>query len=83
MSDVFDNCRRKTRAEKTKAQERDAKSVADQVKEGVDEAKADAEKALKSSRGMTLIVYTALGISLVVAVMNLIGPLQITRKPPR
>jgi len=76
MSDVFDYYRRRARAEKAKAQARDAKSVAD-------EAKADAEKALKSSRGMSLMVYAALGVSLVVAVMNFIGPLQITRKPPR
>jgi len=77
-------------AEEAKALATEAKSVADQMKEGMDEvksvaeeAKADAEKALKSSRGMSLMVYAALGISLVVAVMNFIGPLQITRKPPR
>jgi hypothetical protein len=75
-------------AEEAKTLATEAKSAADQAKEGVDEAKsvaeeakADAEKALKSSRGMTLMVYAALGISLVVAAMNFIGPLQITRKP--
>ncbi len=83
MSDVFDYYRRRARAEKAKAQARDTKSVADQVKEGVDEAKADAEKVLKSSRGMSLMVYAALDTSLVVAAMNFIGPLQITRKLPR
>ena len=83
MSDVFDYYRRRARAKKAKAQARDAKSVADQVKEGVDEAKADAEKVLKSSRGMSLMVYAALGTSLVVTAMNFIGPLQITRKLPR
>ena len=67
----------------------EAKSVADEAKDGLDEAnsvadeaKADAKKALNSSSGMTLMVYAALGISLVVAAMNFIGPLQITRKPP-
>ncbi len=74
----------------------EAKSVADQAKDGVDEAKsvvdetksvadqakADAENALKSSRGTTLMVYAALIISLAVAAVNFIGPLQITRKPP-
>jgi len=76
-------------AEDAKTLATEAKSVADQAKEGVDEArsvadeaKADAETALKSFRGMNLMVYAALGISLVVAVMNFIGPLQITRKPP-
>jgi hypothetical protein len=76
-------------AEDAKTLATEAKSVAEQAKEGVDEAKsvadeakADAEKALKSSRGMNLMVYAALGISLVVAAMNFIGPLQITRKPP-
>ena len=76
MSDVFDYYRRRARAEKAKAQARDTKSVAD-------EAKADAEKALKSSRGMSLMVYAALDTSLVVAAMNFIGPLQITRKLSR
>jgi acyl-CoA reductase-like NAD-dependent aldehyde dehydrogenase len=77
-------------AEEAKTLATEAKSVADQVKEDVDEAKsvaeeakADAEEALKSSRGMTLMVYAALGISLVVAALNFIGPLQITRKLPR
>ncbi len=60
----------------------EANSVADEAKSVADEAKADAEKALNSSSGMTLMVYAALGISLVVAAMNFIGPLQITRKPP-
>jgi hypothetical protein len=60
----------------------EAKSVADQAKADAEKAKADAEKALSSSRGMTLMVYAALGISLVVAAMNFLGPLQITRKPP-
>jgi hypothetical protein len=73
----------------------EAKSVADQAKDGVDEAKSvadetksvanqakvDAGNALKSSRGTTLMVYAALVISLAVAAMNFIGPLQITRKP--
>jgi hypothetical protein len=76
-------------AELAKTLATEAKSVADQVNDGVDEAKsmaeeakAEAEKALKSSRGMTLMVYAALGLSLVAAVMNFIGPLQITRKSP-
>ncbi|UCH58068.1 MAG: hypothetical protein JSV18_04005 [Candidatus Bathyarchaeota archaeon] len=69
-------------AEAAKALATDAKSAADQAQEGVDEAKADAETALNSSRGLTLIAYAAIGISLVAAVMNFIGPLQITRKPP-
>jgi hypothetical protein len=76
-------------AEEAKTLATEAKSVADQMKDDVDEAKsvaeeakADAEKALKSSRGMTLMVYAALGLSLIAAVMNFIGPLQITRKPP-
>jgi hypothetical protein len=55
----------------------------DETKSVADEAKADAEKALKSSRGMSLMFYAALGLSLVVAAMNFIGPLQITRKMPR
>jgi hypothetical protein len=57
-------------------------STVDEAKSLADEAKAEAEKALGSSRGMTLMVYAALGISLVVAAMNFLGPLQITRKPP-
>jgi len=76
-------------AEEAKTLATEAKNVADQAKDDVDEAKsvadeakADAEKALNSSGGMTLIVYAALGISLAVAAMNFIGPLQISRKPP-
>ena len=60
----------------------EAKSVADEAKDVADEAKANAEKALNSSSGMTLMVYAALGIALVVAAMNFLGPLKITRKPP-
>ncbi len=60
----------------------EANSVADEAKGVADEAKADAKKALNSSSGMTLMVYAALGISLVVAALNFLGPLQITRKPP-
>jgi hypothetical protein len=59
-----------------------ANSAADEAKGVADEAKADAEKALNSSSGMTLMVYAALGISLIVAAMNFLGPLQISRKPP-
>ena len=83
-------------ADEAKTLATEAKSVADQAKDGVDEAKsaaneaksvadeakADAEKALNSSSGITLMVYAALGISLAVAVLNFIGPLQIARKPP-
>jgi hypothetical protein len=59
-----------------------AMSAADAAKNEADAAKADAEKALNSSSGMTLMVYAALGISLVVAALTFIGPLKITRKPP-
>jgi hypothetical protein len=60
----------------------EAKSVADEAKTVADEAKADAEKALSSSSGMTLLVYAALGISLVVAAMNFLRPMQTGRKTP-
>jgi hypothetical protein len=72
----------KTLAAEAKSVADEANSVADEANSVADEAKADAEKALNSSSGMTLMVYAALGISLVVAAMNFIGPLQITRKPP-
>jgi len=75
--------------EDAKALAMDAKIVADQLKEMVDEAniaadeaKADAEKALKSSNRLAVMTYAALGISILVAVMNFVGPLQITRKNP-
>ncbi|MBA7689725.1 hypothetical protein ES703_98235 [subsurface metagenome] len=74
----------------------DAKILADQLRERVDEAniaaeeanvavqeaKADAEKALKSSNRLAIMAYAALGISILVAVINFVGPLQITRKTP-
>jgi hypothetical protein len=61
----------------------EAKSAADEAKSVADQAKVDAEKALKSSRGATLMVYATIVISLAAAALNFIGPLQITRKPPR
>jgi len=72
----------KSVADQAKDSVDEAKSAADEAKGVADEAKADAEKALNSSSGMKLMVYAALGISLVVAAMNFLGPLQISRKPP-
>jgi hypothetical protein len=97
IEDIVDDAAdSKQDAEEAKTLATEAKSVADQAKDGVDEAKsaadeakgvadeakADAEKALNSSGGMTLMIYVAIGISLAVAALNFLGPLQISRKPP-
>ncbi len=86
----------KQEAEDAKALALEAKVIADQLKEGVDEAnlvaeeaktlaeeaKADAEENMKLSNVLKFVSYIALILSLILAGMKFIGPLQITRKPP-
>jgi len=47
----------------------------------VEEALAEAERALKAARGQSLMVYAALGLALVAIAMVFIGPIRLSRAP--
>ena len=80
LEDTLENTSEDAAESKQDAEE--AITLATEAKSVADQAQTDAEKALKSSRGETLMVYAAIVISLDAAALNFIGPLQITRKHP-
>jgi t-SNARE complex subunit (syntaxin) len=69
----------KTQASNIQGTAEEAKNLANEIKTDVEQAKADAEKAVKSFRRVSIMVYVALGVSLVAVAMVFVGPIRISR----